>query len=74
MDYKKRDYRTPRPPGFGRGWKKEGKHWVNLKTGERWRFHPEDEVHYPHWDVEIPSRGKIRIPIDTKKDVFKDQK
>jgi len=63
--------RDPRPPGFNSKWKKEGKWWVDPKTGEKWHYHPEDGSHWAHWDVKIPGKGKIRIPVDPSKGVFK---
>lgn len=61
----------PRPPGFTSKWKKEGNYWVDPKTGFRWHYHPEDASHWAHWDVLIPGKGKIRIPVDAAKGVFK---
>jgi len=63
--------RIPKPPGFGPKWKKKGKYWVDPKTGERWYYHGENELHWPHWDVHVPGKGKRRIPIEPEKEVFK---
>lgn len=69
----KKKKETPKPPKYGKGWIKEGKEWVNKKTGERYYYHPEDETHWAHWDVKIPGGKKRRIPIDPEKGVFKDR-
>jgi hypothetical protein len=60
-----------KPPGFTSKWYKEGKKWVNPKTGEKWYFHAEDAGHFDHWDVEIPGGGKDRIPLNPSEGVFK---
>jgi len=66
--------RGPKPPGFTNKWRKEGKYWVNPKTGERWRFHPEDEMHYAHWDKHVPGGKKERIPVEAEELIFKEVK
>jgi RHS repeat-associated protein len=70
----------PMPPGFGPGWEWVGRkptdkpvppkadpgHWEDPE-GYRYRLHPEDQRHNPHWD-KLP-RGKgphEQIPIDDK--------
>ena len=64
--------RDPRPPGFNPRWRKDGQYWVDPKTGERWRYHPEDATHWPHWDVYTPGLGgHERIPIPPYTEVFK---
>jgi len=60
-----------RPPGFTSKWKKEGKKWIDPKTGNKWYFHAEDSNHYDHWDVYFPGGGQDRIAIDPSKGVFK---
>jgi len=40
-------------------------------SGNKWRLHPEDSTHNPHWD-KIPRKGPHeRIPVDPNKPVFK---
>jgi RHS repeat-associated protein len=73
---------VPIPPGYGPGWE-----WVPNRNpdpkppqdpghykdpnGHKWRYHPEDEGHNPHWDDQPPKGPKERIPVDPKKPVFK---
>jgi len=77
----------PKPPGHNQNWKWNPNKDPNPQppadpgsfedeSGNRWRFHPEDEGHHPHWDVRPPkgSEGKQRVPVDPTKGVFKDPK
>jgi hypothetical protein len=60
-----------RPPGFNPKWTRYGNEFTDPKTGTRWRYHPEDDSHWEHWDVSRPGKPKERIPIDPDKGVFK---
>jgi hypothetical protein len=48
-------------------------HWSD-HDGNRWWFHPEDDIHNDHWDKK-PPRGqkgnKERIPVDPNKPPLK---
>jgi RHS repeat-associated protein len=60
----------PSPPEHGPGWDwtptrdRKGKGYFKDPKGGKWRYHPEDKRHNPHWD-HIPPEGKKqrRVPI-----------
>jgi RHS repeat-associated protein len=68
----------PRPRGCDPSWpwvpnrnpnpgpKEDPGHIRDPKTGDKWRYHPEDDEHNPHWD-RVPRHGpEEQIPIGDK--------
>ncbi|NOT01258.1 MAG: hypothetical protein HOP29_11590 [Phycisphaerales bacterium] len=72
----------PLPPGHNDSWE-----WNSNKdpnpgpeadpgswkdpNGDRWRFHPEDDDHYPHWDQMNRQKKHKRVPLTPGDPVFK---